>query len=51
MKALNNIKLANSFREISNALEIVSMIVKVFALVIVVLQGVMLVKETKSSNS
>lgn len=47
MKYFNNLKLVSSFREISNILSIISTVINVFALLLVVLQGVMLVTETK----
>lgn len=49
MKALNNVKLASSFREISNTLDIVSGVIKLFVIVLMVLQGVMIIKNTKES--
>lgn len=51
MKNFNNIKLLSSFREISNVLEIVSIAIKIFAFVLVILQGVMIIKETKKDWS
>lgn len=47
MKYFNNIKLLSSFREISNILEIISMAIKIFAFVLVILQGILLVREAK----
>lgn len=51
MKNFNNIKLLSSFREISNILEIVSIAIKIFAFVLVILQGIMIIKETKKDWS
>lgn len=51
MKKFNNIKLLSSFREISNVLEIVSIAIKIFAFVLVILQGIMIIKETKKDWS
>lgn len=51
MKNFNNIKLLSSFREISNVLEIVSIAIKIFAFVLVILQGIMIIKETKKDWS
>ena len=51
MKNYNNIKLLSSFREISNVLEIVSIAIKIFAFVLVILQGIMIIKETKKDWS
>lgn len=47
MKYFNNIKLLSSFREISNILEIIAMAIKIFAFVLVILQGILLVREAK----
>ncbi|MGN0534319.1 MAG: hypothetical protein ACI4IK_08150 [Eubacterium sp.] len=47
MKHLNNIKLAGSFREISNTLDIISGVMRVFAVALMVLQGIILIKNTK----
>lgn len=47
MKYFNNIKLLSSFREISNVLEIISMAFRIFAFALVVVQGILLVKEAK----
>ncbi len=49
MKYFNNIKLLSSFREISNVLEIISMAFRIFSFALVIIQGVLLVKETKVS--
>ncbi|MGN0522610.1 MAG: hypothetical protein ACI4IQ_08255 [Eubacterium sp.] len=49
MKHFNNIKLLSSFREISDALEIISTALRIFAFVLVILQGVLLVKEAKKN--
>lgn len=50
MKNFNNIKLLSAFREVSNVLEIVSKAIRIFALIMIILQGVLLVKETKSGT-
>lgn len=47
MKYFNNIKLLSAFREVSNVLEIVSTAIRIFAFVLIVLQGVLLIRETK----
>lgn len=47
MKHYNNLKLVSSFREISNALDIISNAIRIFAFALVILQGILLVKETK----
>ena len=47
IKYFNNIKLLSSFREISNVLEIISMAFRIFAFALVVVQGILLVKEAK----
>ncbi|MDD6728506.1 MAG: hypothetical protein PUE08_04710 [Eubacteriales bacterium] len=49
MKYFNSIKLLSSFREISNILEIVSAAIRIFAFVLIILQGILLIKETKIS--
>lgn len=50
MKKLNTLKLLSSFREISNILEIVSIAIKIFAFVLIILQGIMLIKDNQSNN-
>ena len=50
MKNFNSIKLLTSFREISNVLEIVSIEIKIFAFVLVILQGILLIRDSKSNN-
>ena len=50
MKNFNSIKLLSSFREISNVLEIVSIAIKIFAFVLVILQGILLIRDSKSNN-
>ncbi|MCM1115566.1 MAG: hypothetical protein NC397_08740 [Clostridium sp.] len=47
MKHMNNLKLVNSFREISNVLDIVAGAIRIFALVLVIAQGILLIKNTK----
>lgn len=47
MKYFNNIKLVSSFRQISNALEIISNAIKIFAFVLIILQGFLMIGETK----
>ncbi len=47
MKHFNNLKLVSSFREISNVLEIISAAFRIFTFILLILQGIMLVKETK----
>lgn len=47
MKFFSNIKLASSIREISNVLEIISLIVKIFSFLLIVLQGVKLISQMK----
>lgn len=47
MKNFNSVKLLSSFREISNVLEIVSIAIKIFAFVLLVLQGVLLIRDSK----
>lgn len=49
MKHFNNIKLLSSFREISNILEIIANAIRAFAFVLVILQGALLIKQSKSS--
>lgn len=49
MKYFNSIKLLSSFREISNILEIVSAAIRIFAFVLIILQGILLIKEAKTS--
>lgn len=49
MKYFNNIKLVSSFRQISNALEIISNAIKIFAFLLIILQGVFLFMETKKN--
>lgn len=49
MKAFNNVKLAGSFREISNTLDIISGVIKLFVIVLMVLQSIMIIKNTKGS--
>ena len=50
MKKLNTLKLLSSFREISNILEIVSIAIKIFAFVLIILQGIMLIRDNQSNN-
>jgi hypothetical protein len=45
MKHFNNLKLVSSFREISNVLEIISNAIRIFAFVMLILQGLCLIKE------
>lgn len=47
MKYFNNIKLLSSFREISKVLEIISMAFRIFAFALVIIQGILLVREAK----
>ncbi|MCH5321207.1 MAG: hypothetical protein J1E36_05550 [Eubacterium sp.] len=47
MKHFNNLKLLSSFREISNVLDIVSGVIRIIVFVLVVLQGILLIKETR----
>lgn len=47
MKNFNSVKLLSSFREISNVLEIVSIAIKIVAFVLVVLQGILLIRDSK----
>lgn len=47
MKYFNNIKLVSSFRQISNALEIISGAIKIFAFGLIVLQAVLMIAENK----
>lgn len=49
MKNFNNIKLLSSFREISNVLEIISIALKAFAFLLVIFQGIMLIRDTKTT--
>jgi hypothetical protein len=49
MKNFDNLKLASSLREISSALDIISGIVRIFAVGLMVLQAVLLVKNTKKN--
>lgn len=49
MKFFNNVKLVSSFREISNVLDIVSGVIRIFAFVLMLLQAILLIKETKSN--
>lgn len=49
MKSFNSIKLLSSFQEISNVLEVVSLVIKVLAIVLAILQGFMLIKDTKKN--
>lgn len=48
MKSYNNIKLVSSFREISNVLEIISKAIRIFALALIILQGILLIRDTKT---
>ncbi|MDE5984183.1 MAG: hypothetical protein K2H13_02885 [Eubacterium sp.] len=48
MKFFNNVKLVSSFREISNVLDIVSGAIRIFAFVLMLLQAILLIKETKN---
>ena len=47
MKHFNNLKLVSSFREISNVLDIIAGVIRIFVFVLIILQGILLVKETK----
>lgn len=47
MKNLNNLKLASSFREISNALDIISGVVRIFAIALMIIQGILVFKNVK----
>lgn len=47
MKHFNNIKLLSSFREISSALEVIAMAMRIFAFVLVIIQGIAILGETK----
>lgn len=51
MKNFNNIKLLSSFREISNILDIISGAIRIFAFVLVVLQGILLIRDAKKELS
>ncbi|MCM1284767.1 MAG: hypothetical protein NC213_00970 [Acetobacter sp.] len=50
MKILNNLKLAGSFREISNALDIISGVVRIFAIALMIIQGILVLKNAKDIN-
>lgn len=50
MKHFNNLRLLTSFREISSALEIIATAMRIFTFVLVVLQGIALIAETKGSK-
>ena len=50
MKKFNNIKLLSSFREISNILDIISGAIRIFAFVLVVLQGILLIRDAKKGT-
>lgn len=50
MKNFNSLKLLSSFREISNVLEIVSIAIKVFAFVLVILQGILIIRDSKMND-
>lgn len=47
MKFFNNVKLVSSFREISNVLDMISGAIRIFAFVLMLLQAILLIKETK----
>lgn len=47
MKNFDNLKLVASFREISNVLDIISGVMRIFVIVIMILQGILLIKDTK----
>lgn len=47
MKFFSNVKLASSIREISNVLEIISLVVKIFSFMLIVLQGIKVVSQFK----
>lgn len=49
MKFFNNAKLVSSFREISNVLDIISGVIRIFAFALMLLQAVLLIKETKKN--
>lgn len=50
MKNFNNIKLLSSFREISNILDIISGAIRIFAFILVVLQGILLIRDAKKGT-
>ena len=50
MKHFNNLKLLTSFREISSILEIMATAMRIFAFVLVILQGISLIAESKGSK-
>ncbi len=50
MKHFNNLKLVSSFREISNTLELMSKAVRFFALGLVVVQALLIIKDTKEKD-
>lgn len=51
MKHFNNIKLLSSFRQISSALEIIAVAIRIFAFVLVIIQGIALLGETRNIKS
>ncbi|MBR2134254.1 MAG: hypothetical protein IJ851_06035 [Eubacterium sp.] len=50
MKHFNNVKLVSSFREISNVLDIVSMTIRIFTAVLIVLQALLLIRDVKNKT-
>ena len=51
MKHYNNIKLLSSFRQISSALEIIAVAMRIFAFVLVIIQGAAILIESKNLKS
>ncbi|MCC8073744.1 MAG: hypothetical protein LIO62_06440 [Clostridiales bacterium] len=49
MKHFNNLKLLTSFREISAVFRVIANTIRIFTFLLVLLQGIMLIKETKES--
>ncbi len=45
MKSFDNVKLVSSFRQVSMALELISKGIKIFALALIILQAIMLIKD------
>lgn len=49
MKNFNNLKMVSSFREISNALDVISNVIRIFTFILVILQGILLIKDSKKN--
>lgn len=49
MKYFNNMKLVSSFKEISNVLDIISVIVRLVTFALVILQGILVIRDAKIS--